>query len=767
MGYGYFDGAKLHFVASAEFDLVPGSPDDVAWRTVLEQTSLDLHVATLGQAQFGTIRLGVLSRLALQDAEVLLVAGPGESSGTYGLFGQPGVVFRLLGDAITRPHIAVHELAHHVWNLGEEYAQLQREFVVDPDAPVPGPRTVVLADTLAADELKGGQFYVVYDNGALGRGGVVTNTAHEITLDRDLPRPLAGTGITRGWAQPPASCGEPTVSGASFCIMEQSDAPAVTDFCHAATHVVTTLNAQEGMHGQSCWTTITGTPGFELLVPPPGPAQLPPPDPVTIITLQDSARFALAIDVSGSMQGDKLRYAKAGIAYWLDLLTDSSDRVSVVAFKSQASVVLPLTEAGAGLDEAAIAAALDGLTASGFTNVRDGIREGITQITSDPEVSALQAVVVLTDGEHNRPVGSSVSEALPDLRDNHVKIAPIGLGPVDELDTEELNVMARSTNGFSTFVDTDGDVTEVQTAMIDASQRLLGADFDQVVLDLVPPPPPTVHHVHPVIEQLFDQNPNPALSAVMQAVGAELGTLLHRVALVQAGLGDIFSVRPFRVERGCESITASIGFGYEDRFHLWLLGPRLKEASSTDSNVRVSSTTTHPHRFCTVTDPTPGRWHTVVLRRRSPQPGRDRDSARVRLIVGGRNRHLTAVARTRKAMFSPGETVVVEARADWRAPLSALSVDMVVREPGGRRRRVPLRDGDLLSPEAGGYLCEFVPEKPGRYTALVRFRGSGRARRADGAHRVTHAPLDVAVDLAAGIGPFQRVVPLTFAVLPR
>lgn len=767
MGNGYFDGQRLHFVATAVFDLLPGSPDEVAWRTVLENTSADLYRATLGQVQFGTVYLAD-NGVALPDADMLLVEqpAPAESSASVGGFGRPGHAVSLVGDAFSRLHLPVHELAHHLWGLGDEYtAGADRILTVNRTASVPGLRTIEVTDALVPNELVGALLYLTFASNVLGRGRVTSNTANRILLDVDLPHPPSAAVDDRGVVQPVGSCARPRVTGAPVCLMEEVDHPPVTGFCDTASHVGTTDNEQEHDHGESCWNTIVATPGFDHLLLPPGPSPLPPADPLTVVRLVDAARFALAVDVSGSMSGDKLRYAKAGITYWLETLTVTGDRLAVLAFRGTPTAVLPLTAVDANLDMAAVTAAIDGLAAAGPTNIRDAIGAGITQITSVPDVAALQAVVLLTDGKHNRPAGSSVVEVQGDLHAQHVKLAAIGLGPVDDLDTEELAGMAAVTNGFSTFVETeDGDLLDVESAMIDAHLRLLGDLFELVTDDVVPPPPAALQHVLPVLESLLDQDPDVSLAATLDAVGVDLRSVLRPAALAEAGLAEILRVHPFVVEDGCESINASINFPYDQRFHLWLLGPRLREAGGTDPNVTAGGSGSH--RFRTVTDPAPGRWRAVVLRRPADAPGKDRAAATCRLAVGGRHRAVGVVARTVKAVFTVGEQVTIEGRVRWGAPLTGVSVDALVRGPGGLRRRVRLRDGAAPAPDAGDYRGGFHPEKPGRHHALVRFTGNGRAVRADGAHLLTHTPPDGPLDLTARAGRFRRVVPLTFDVLP-
>ena len=102
MGNGYFDGRKLHFVVSAAFNLA--DPDFARWTGVLEQMSADLHAATFGQVQVGTVWFADGNR-AIADADVLLIdlkGARGESRQRTAGSASPQVV-RLVDDVFVYP----------------------------------------------------------------------------------------------------------------------------------------------------------------------------------------------------------------------------------------------------------------------------------------------------------------------------------------------------------------------------------------------------------------------------------------------------------------------------------------------------------------------------------------------------------------------------------------------------------------------------------------------------------------------------------------
>lgn len=766
MGNGFFDGRKLHMVVSAQF-LFTGL-DEQNWKDALEEASQRLHTATLGQVQFGTVYLAD-EAFGTRDAEIALADSDTEESyGTRGLFGVSGAFACFRHDVKANPRLMVHELGHHLWDLGDEYAEPDVNVVIDRTPPATNLNTVPIDDgQVAANELVGGIFraaFLVNGIPALPpRPTVTSNTTTLIQLDGDLPD-FATNATSSGAVQFASSCGVPAQPNATHCIMAAREQPNVDSFCDETNHDTLTNSSQESLHGQSCWQTIVDHPTFSNLLFP-GPSPTPALDPVNFVRLDKGARFALAIDISGSMSGDKLAYAKAGIVYWLERQTESADRVSVIAFNTEAIVALPLTSVSTTLDLAALIGTIDGLAAGGHTNVRDAIYEGIRQITDAPNVSAYQAVVVLTDGQHNRPLGTSVSETAGTLRDSKVTLCAIGIDGQENVDLVELNELAAGSNGFSSFIDVDEQTTsDVESALIEANEQLVGDVFELIPFDLVPPPPATRKTMHPKLRTTYGRKSHVSLKDVMRVLGTEWQQLTGRASSPKH-LRGLITVHPFVVEAGCQSITAACNFTQGDSFDLWLVDPQSVEVSATSAGVRMTRDTSYPHRFCSVQKPQAGLWRAVLLRRESTPADRDEKRAHGQLTIGGTHREVTVVARARKALYSIGDSVVVEARASWGELLTNLRAELQIIGPGGFTRRVEMHDGGPISRGAGTYMAEFRGHKPGLYRGLVRVWNDGVAMRASGLHAVTHAPPNREINLRTPAGRFQRVVPISFEIV--
>lgn len=109
----------------------------------------------------------------------------------------------------------------------------------------------------------------------------------------------------------------------------------------------------------------------------------------------DELNVVVALDVSGSMEGEPLDRAKAAVGELLGTLPDSVP-VAVVTFGDTAVLQSTFTT-----DRGATTAAVDGLIAAGGTALFDGIALGVAQLDSQGGSGAL---VVLADGDDTSSV---------------------------------------------------------------------------------------------------------------------------------------------------------------------------------------------------------------------------------------------------------------------------------------------------------------------------------------------------------------------------
>lgn len=170
-------------------------------------------------------------------------------------------------------------------------------------------------------------------------------------------------------------------------------------------------------------------------------------EPVVVSSLErgvDSTQpisILLALDVSGSMEGEALNEAKAAAISFIGSL-EPQDSVAVMTFANSVDLVLPFTT-----DRAVASAAIDGLAASGETALYQATEDSL-RLAADQGTS-YRAVILLSDGLDN---GSLLSreEALAAAGALGVPVFSIGLG--NDIDRLYLQSLANESGG--TFAET-------------------------------------------------------------------------------------------------------------------------------------------------------------------------------------------------------------------------------------------------------------------------------------------------------------------------
>ena len=105
--------------------------------------------------------------------------------------------------------------------------------------------------------------------------------------------------------------------------------------------------------------------------------------------------FALVLDRSGSMAGEKLRNVKEAVKHIIDQL-EPTDVVSIVTFETKTQVLVAAQQATNKDD---IKRQVDKITDGGGTNMAAGLHEGLNQIRRWLRADRTSRVVLLTDGD--------------------------------------------------------------------------------------------------------------------------------------------------------------------------------------------------------------------------------------------------------------------------------------------------------------------------------------------------------------------------------
>lgn len=140
--------------------------------------------------------------------------------------------------------------------------------------------------------------------------------------------------------------------------------------------------------------------------------------------------IALAIDTSGSMEGDAIVAAKKASLQMMDALKDG-DKLAVVIFHSKSEILLPTTELDSEV-RADVRKRISDIKAQGTTEMAGGLQSAIEQVLSNYDAKGINRVILLGDGIPNNDY--NIENSARRAAQNGVAITTLGLG----LDYDEL-----------------------------------------------------------------------------------------------------------------------------------------------------------------------------------------------------------------------------------------------------------------------------------------------------------------------------------------
>lgn len=152
--------------------------------------------------------------------------------------------------------------------------------------------------------------------------------------------------------------------------------------------------------------------------------QLPTADVVQVVQnvwalTKRKTNVFLVVDTSGSMQGEKLRSAKAALRTFLAQIPSDQEKVGLVEFNTSVANIIELDVLAN--NRAVLNDAVDGLTANGNTALLDGVRVAYTRLQQNADPERINAIVAMTDGRENasmvslRQLVDEIQASNPDL----------------------------------------------------------------------------------------------------------------------------------------------------------------------------------------------------------------------------------------------------------------------------------------------------------------------------------------------------------------
>lgn len=203
----------------------------------------------------------------------------------------------------------------------------------------------------------------------------------------------------------------------------------------------------------------------------------------------------LVLDVSGSMQGEKIDQAREAARYVVSQLNEG-DRFNLVAFSTGVRLWEPELQE---VNDATLEKADDWirrLPATGSTNIDRALTEGLAQFGDDNARPAY--LLFMTDGvptQGETDAGRIVENALGNQPDEQtLRLFTFGVGY--DVNTDLLDILSREMGGRSTYVRPEQDIEEVVAAFYDQIGKPVLANVDlefagdTVVDDIFPMPLP-------------------------------------------------------------------------------------------------------------------------------------------------------------------------------------------------------------------------------------------------------------------------------------
>jgi len=762
MGTGRFKNGKFDLTAVANFLMTDADWNE--WERCFTKVSEIFYNASEGQISIGNIFICDES-IGLDTADLILYSS-GDPSFNSGTFGSPGGSVHLMPYVKRQVLSLLHEMGHHVWDLGDEYCGPYIYDTIDDTSPAPDRKTIPIIDSgRAANELTNQHAQALLKFGGLyERRNITADTATSITVDSDYPD--LPTNADYDWVliQIPAECSN--VANSNYCIMEKSRGAAgsfdaagtwtdalhpVTEFCTSSNHDPDNDTDQESDHGKSCWETIIDRAEFSTLtVPDPASGVLPAGHVgPTLFELDKQPRFALVLDRSGSMAtGHKMSDAQHGAVYWLEFCALGTDLLTIIWYDHDIDRILDLTEVGTlpSLDPQIDAINL--LTPRGTTNIRDGLLEGLDQIQTPATRAAVQVALLLTDGKHNTPAGSEASEVLPAFKEAGVRIYTLGVGEPHAVDMDVLDELAEETGGTPYAVG-DDEPGLVEAAMIEINAEVRGG-----IITTSPElfPDSSKMELDGIIREIVSNHGErrPALEEICEILGLrDLDEVLHPPERFKGIIASI----PVNIEERCERASFTIVFPQNSKLWLYLVNPRGHFVDMSHPPVKhvISSA---PHEFALVDRPDPGRWHMVALRATIGP------AINFKAIAGGENRAIQVFggATSSNCLKAP---VRIHASARHRDDLSGLRMIATVISPSGIRTQIKLDDDKIEEPQSGEYEGFVTVSEPGRYYGTIRIENTGKAIMAKPVRRLLDSnKKELKVRVKAP--KFVRIIPFYF-----
>ncbi len=220
-----------------------------------------------------------------------------------------------------------------------------------------------------------------------------------------------------------------------------------------------------------------------------------PPSIETNKSQRTPLNLALVIDRSGSMSGSKLSNARKAARFLASELTER-DRLAIISFDEGTKVVIP---SQAVRDPQPFLAAINTIHSGGLTALFDGWMAGAIQVAENLDPTALNRVLLLSDGHANQGITNQkkITEKVEGLSERGVSTSAFGLG--QDFDEDLMGAIATAGDGTLAHIESPRQLADLYASELESltttvgrkvSFGLRGKDGVQLI-DLLNDLPPT------------------------------------------------------------------------------------------------------------------------------------------------------------------------------------------------------------------------------------------------------------------------------------
>jgi Ca-activated chloride channel homolog len=267
---------------------------------------------------------------------------------------------------------------------------------------------------------------------------------------------------------------------------------------------------------------------------------LPDPRARQNMTKRDTrVNLTLVLDHSNSMNGTRLEKVKVAAHQIIDQLTDK-DILSVIGFNDRAEIIIPATPVR---DKATLKAKVSIMSASGGTEIFQGLQAGYEQTRRHLAPRMVNHIVLLTDGNTFGDQEQCIQLAHRAAEDG-IGISAMGLG--QEWNDEFLDELASATGGTSDYIRSASAVVRFLNEHV---RNLSDAFAERIHVSIAPDPDIT-------LESAFKLSPQPQPLATTEGY-IPLGSLqANRM------IGVLFQLQlPANMKNGFRSLARLVALG--------------------------------------------------------------------------------------------------------------------------------------------------------------------------------------------------------------